>query len=211
MKNEASFSWDRFREAPVIGILRGLPVDTVHFVTKAFAEAGLSTLEITMNTEGAAGMINTLRSEFPGLNIGAGTVCNMTGLHEALAAGAQFIVMPVLDEAVIKWCADRQVPVFPGAFSPTEIFQAWSWGASAVKVFPATQLGPQYIKDVLAPLNDIRLIPTGGVTKDNIKAYFEAGAVGVGMGSSLLPGEMIRKGHFEELRQHLTSIKRLLP
>ena len=88
---------------------------------------------------------------------------------------------------------------------------AWSWGASAVKVFPATQLGPQYIKDVLAPLNNIRLIPTGGVRKENIKAYFEAGAFGLGMGSSLFPEGMIRQGDFEGLRNHLTGIKRLLP
>lgn len=208
MATNASFSWSRYRQAPIVGIVRGMPLPTVRRIAQAYQEAGLSTLEITMNTAGAADMISALREDFPGLNIGAGTVCTRHDLEAAVDGGAQFIVTPILDEAVVKAAVARQLPVFPGAYSPTEIYQAWSLGASAVKVFPATQLGVQFIKDVSAPLNEIKLLPTGGVSRENIRSFFEAGAAGVGMGSSLLDKSLIRAEDFEGLRDHFAGLKR---
>jgi len=207
MATNSSFSWERYHQAPIVGIIRGLPLATVRPITQAYQDAGLHTLEITMNTSGAAETISVLREGFPKMNIGAGTVCTMDDLNRALDAGAQFIVTPVLVEEVVKHAASRQVPVFPGAYSPTEIYQAWIWGASAVKVFPATQLGAQFIKDVLAPLNQIKLLPTGGVSRENIRAFFAAGAVGVGMGSSLLDKQLIKQGDFAGLKEHFLKIK----
>jgi 2-dehydro-3-deoxyphosphogluconate aldolase/(4S)-4-hydroxy-2-oxoglutarate aldolase len=207
MATKSSFSWKRFHQAPIVGIVRGLPLETVRPITQAYLDAGLYTLEITMNTPGAAETISVLREEFPDLNIGAGTVCTLDDLTNALDAGAQFIVTPVLVKEVIKHSVAQQVPVFPGAYSPTEIYQAWTWGASAVKIFPATQLGAQFIKDVLAPLNQIKLLPTGGVSQENIRAFFAAGAVGVGMGSSLLNKQLIGEGDFAGLKEHFLKIK----
>ncbi|WP_452228491.1 MULTISPECIES: bifunctional 4-hydroxy-2-oxoglutarate aldolase/2-dehydro-3-deoxy-phosphogluconate aldolase [unclassified Lacinutrix] len=202
-----SFSWELYYKAPIVGIVRSLPSETVKKIAEAYLEAGLHTIEITMNTEGAAEIIRDLRTSFPNLNVGAGTVCNMGDLTKALDAGSQFIVTPIIDEEVIKTCVAKNVPVFPGAYTPSEIYKAWTLGASAVKIFPATQLGPQYIKDVLAPLNTIKLLPTGGVSKENIKAFFDAGAVGVGMGSSLLNKKCIQEEDFDGLKKYFISIK----
>ncbi|MEM8969780.1 MAG: bifunctional 4-hydroxy-2-oxoglutarate aldolase/2-dehydro-3-deoxy-phosphogluconate aldolase [Bacteroidota bacterium] len=208
MATNPSFSWNRYYQAPIVGIIRGLPTDTVLSITQTYQEAGLYTLEITMNTPSAVETISLLREKFPNMNIGAGTVCTMDDLTSALDAGGQFIVTPILDEQVVKHTVAQQVPVFPGAYSPTEIYHAWSWGASAVKVFPATQLGVQFIKDILAPLNNIKLLPTGGVSLKNIHSFFAAGAIGVGMGSSLLDKQLIQEENFEGLKQHFIRIKR---
>ncbi|RME11198.1 MAG: bifunctional 4-hydroxy-2-oxoglutarate aldolase/2-dehydro-3-deoxy-phosphogluconate aldolase, partial [Bacteroidetes bacterium] len=161
----------------------------------------------TMNTAGATEIIADLRKAFPTLNIGAGTVCNMHDLEQAIEAGAQFIVTPILDEMVVETTVNMGVPVFPGAYSPTEIYKAWSLGASAVKVFPTSQLGVKYIKDISAPLNQIKLLPTGGVSLSNIKSFFEAGVFGVGMGSSLFDKEALRANDFTALKAHFLKVK----
>ena len=205
--NNTTFSWELYNKAPIVGIVRGLSTETVKKIADAYLEAGLHTIEITMNTEGAAEIISYLRTNFSNLNVGAGTVCNMEDLNKALIAGSQFIVTPVIDEEVIKTCVAKGIPVFPGAYTPTEIYKAWSLGASAVKIFPATQLGTQYIKDILGPLNTIKVLPTGGVSKANIQSFFEVGAVGVGMGSSLLDKKCIQEEDFEGLTKHFISIK----
>ncbi|WP_318840756.1 bifunctional 4-hydroxy-2-oxoglutarate aldolase/2-dehydro-3-deoxy-phosphogluconate aldolase [Reichenbachiella ulvae] len=163
MNSKDEFSWEAFHKAPIVGIIRGMDIDSVRGIAQAHLDAGLYTLEVTMNTAGASEIIAAIRSEFPALNVGAGTVCTVSDFKKAIDAGSQFIVTPIIDEEVIKSAVAQQIPIFPGAYSPTEIYKAWSLGASAVKVFPATQLGVQYIKDVSAPLNDIKLLPTGGV------------------------------------------------
>ncbi len=208
MTNRSEFSWDRYKQSPIVGILRGVPKDTVIRIARSYVEAELYTLEITMNTENAGEIIGALVKEFPELNVGAGTVCELNQYHNARAAGAQFIVMPVLGEDVMVQAVKDSVPIFPGAFTPTEIYRAWNLGASAVKVFPATQLGAQYIKEVRAPLDQIRLLPTGGVNRSNIRSFFEAGAVGVGMGGSLFDRNLIREKKYQELEKHFIQIKR---
>lgn len=207
MTTNKPFNWKLHNNAPIVGIVRGLPLETVVGIAKAYVTAGLSTIEITMNTAGAADIIATIQSNFPDLNVGAGTVCTIEDYNTAVAAGSQFIVTPIINEEVIKKAVADKIPIFPGAFTPTEVYKAWSLGASAVKIFPATQLGPTYIKDVLAPLNKIKLLPTGGVTKENIKSFFAAGATGVGMGSSLLDKELIKNNDFNGLADHFKSIK----
>ena len=199
-----AFSWEAFEKAPIVSIFRNLESDALLHVASCFEEAGLSTMEITMNSSNVRGDIQKLVREFgQTLNIGAGTVCDLYGMHEALDAGAQFIVTPISDIDVINYCVAQRIPVFPGAFTPTEIFQAWQMGATMVKVFPCNAMGPGYIKDILAPLNEIKLMPTGGVDKDNIKAYFQSGAKAVGIGSSLVPKELIQKKNWKGLTQHL--------
>lgn len=210
MNNPSTFSWDLFKAVPIIGIIRGLPRATVFKIAEAYLEAGLTTLEVTMNTEGALDMISDLRQQYPALNIGAGTVCGTRQLEDALHAGAQFIVTPVLEEDVVKTAVENEQVIFPGAFTPSEIYKAWSLGAPAIKVFPATQLGPQYIKDVLAPLNEIKLIPTGGVTAQNMRAFLAAGAFGLGMGSALLDKKLIKENDFKGLQAHFSNIKNQL-
>ena len=207
MKDTREHFWDKFNSAPIVGIIRGQSLEVVLKIAEAYQDAGLTTLEVTMNTPGAAAMISTLKSEFPSLIIGAGTVCNLSELREAIGAGAQFIVTPIINEAVIEHSVKETIPIFPGAFSPTEIYKAWLLGASAVKVFPATNLGVEFIKDVLGPLDQIKLLPTGGVSKSNIKSFFQAGAYGVGMGSSLIDKDMISQGDFEGLQKHFERVR----
>jgi len=127
------------------------------------------------------------------LNIGAGTVCDITDLEKATAAGANFIVTPIINEDVIKTCVAKKIPIFPGAYTPSEIYKAWSLGATLVKLFPAGDLKPNYIKEVLAPLQQIKLLPTGGINLDNFTSYLIAGAKGVGIGSHLFPKHVIEQ------------------
>jgi 2-dehydro-3-deoxyphosphogluconate aldolase/(4S)-4-hydroxy-2-oxoglutarate aldolase len=130
----------------------------------------------------------------------------MKDLDKALDAGAQFIVAPVVRKQVIKACVKKGIPVFPGALSPTEIYQAWKWGATMVKVFPAGKMGPSYMKDVLEPLNEIGLIPTGGINPDNFIEFLKMGASGVGMASALFPKDVIASGNWDALRGFYESI-----
>lgn len=194
------FSPELFNRIPVVGILRNVPPLTVPTLARYYSEAGLTTLEVTMNSDEALTTITRLVQDFGGkLNIGAGTVCTLEDLGKALAAGAQFIVTPILQEEVIKACVQQQVPVFPGAYSPTEIYKAWHLGATMVKVFPATKLGASYIKEVLAPMSYLKLLPTGGVALDNFTEFLKAGAAGLGMGSQLFPKQLIEEGAWEKL------------
>jgi 2-dehydro-3-deoxyphosphogluconate aldolase / (4S)-4-hydroxy-2-oxoglutarate aldolase len=202
-----SFSWERFQQVPIIGILRGLDLKQIQIVAEIYLESGFTNLEVTMNTSGAADAINSLRSVYNNqLNIGAGTVCTIQDLNEALHAGAQFIVTPLLNEEVVRTCASRNIPIFPGSFTPSEIYNAWACGANMVKVFPANILGPAYLKEILAPLNQIKLIPTGGINKNNMIEFFNAGAVGVGMGGGLFPQKLIAEGDWIGLKLHLKEI-----
>lgn len=202
--NTHAFSNERFSKVPVVGIVRGMPFSIISNLLAVYADAGLTTIEITMNTVGALDMIKFVIKNYGGrLNIGAGTVCTQQQLEQALAAGAQFIVTPIVNPAVISTCAESGIPIFPGAFTPTEIYTAWDLGATMVKVFPASKLGPDYIKEVKAPLDHIKLIPTGGVTLDNIKAFQQAGADGYGMGGSLFDKQMIANEDWTGLGAHL--------
>jgi len=119
------------------------------------------------------------------------------GAHAVIDAGAQFVISPVFRREVIAACHERGVPVAPGCFTPTEILDAHEAGADIVKVFPATTLGPQYIKDVRAPLPQLKLMPTGGVSPDNAGDWIGAGAVAVAAGSSLLDAKAIESGRFD--------------
>lgn len=200
------FSWKAFESLPVVGILRNIPRKQIEILSELYLEAGLNTLEVTMNSEEAEETISSLVGHFGGrLNIGAGTVCTLDDLDKALGAGAQFVVTPIVQEEIIQECVRSKIPVFPGAFTPTEIYKAWQLGASMVKVFPASQLGPAYIKEVLAPLNQIKLLPTGGVTVDNFTEFLRAGARGVGMGSHLIPKDLLEKELWTELSLYLSG------
>lgn len=198
---------DLFNRCPVVGIVRHLAPDDMAVILPLYVENGLTTIEFTLNTPGAADLIRQTIDHFAGqLNVGAGTVRTLTDLDVALTAGAQFIVTPTLNEMVVQRCVELGIPVFPGAFTPTEIERAWTLGAAIVKVYPAGILGPDYIRDVKAPLNDVKLLPTGGVSLDNAAAFFRAGADGVGMGSQLFDKAMIRAKDWAGLGAHFRAV-----
>lgn len=196
-----AFSEELFSKLPIVGIVRNLSFEVLEGILPVYAEAGLTTIEITMNTSGAADMIKFAIANYAGkLNIGAGTVCTEQDLDKALEAGAQFIVTPIINAAIIKKCVDKGIPIFPGAFTPTEVYNAWSLGAAMVKVFPTTLMGAGYIKDLKAPLNQIKLIPTGGVDLENIVSFKKAGADGYGIGSHLFNKELIKEKDWQGLK-----------
>ncbi|EON76734.1 4-hydroxy-2-oxoglutarate aldolase / 2-dehydro-3-deoxyphosphogluconate aldolase [Lunatimonas lonarensis] len=205
-----AFSWEAFNKMPLVGILRNMPTESLEEIAKCMIKAGISTMEITFNSPGALASIRKMVDTYGDrLNIGAGTVCNLNEMHQALDAGAQFIVMPISDDDVVNYCVIHKIPVFPGAYTPTEIYRAWQMGATMVKVFPAGTLGPTYIKDVLAPLNEIKLMPTGGVTLENLGDYFKAGASGVGLGTGLTPKNLVLEKDWKGLEKLMSNFVRM--
>lgn len=182
----SAFSYTELRRVPVVGILRGMSLASIEPLVASVIAGGLTTLEITLNSTSALEQIRKASEVARGaLNIGAGTVLTLEMLESALNAGAGFIVTPVVNEEVIRRCVAIKVPVFPGAFTPTEILRAWDLGATMVKVFPAEVLGPTFIKSVKAPLPHVKLMPTGGVDLDSLHLFQAAGADAFGVGSPL--------------------------
>src|SRR5205807_6216827 len=164
----------------------------------ALAEGGVRALEVTMTVPGAVELIRQLAPTLPaGFLLGAGTVTDPDTATAVIDAGASFVVSPVFRPDVIAACHRRDVVAMPGCFSPTEILAAHDAGADIVKVFPATALGPQFIRDVRAPLPQVKLMPTGGVTLDNAGDWIRAGAVAVGIGSALVDTKAIEEGRFD--------------
>jgi 2-dehydro-3-deoxyphosphogluconate aldolase/(4S)-4-hydroxy-2-oxoglutarate aldolase len=164
-------------------------------------------IEVTMTVPNAVRLIEELAPTLPeGVLLGAGTVTDGATARAVIDAGAQFVVSPVFRRDVVDACRERDVAVAPGCFSPTEILEAHEYGADVVKVFPATALGPQFIKDVRAPLPQLKLMPTGGVTLDNAGDWIRAGAVAVGVGSALLDAAAIEAGRFDAITRNAERI-----
>jgi 2-dehydro-3-deoxyphosphogluconate aldolase / (4S)-4-hydroxy-2-oxoglutarate aldolase len=185
----------------IVAVIRMKDSDKVKAVVEAIAAGGVRAIEVTMTVPGAVGLIAALAPKMPeGFLLGAGTVVDADQAAAVIDAGAQFIVSPVFRRSVITACHERGVPVMPGCFTPSEILDAWDAGADIVKVFPATALGPGYIKDVRAPLPQVKLMPTGGVTVENAGEWIAAGAVAVGVGSALLDTKAIEAGNYDVLR-----------
>jgi 2-dehydro-3-deoxyphosphogluconate aldolase/(4S)-4-hydroxy-2-oxoglutarate aldolase len=202
----SEFSVEMFTKVPVVGIVRGLSFEEIRAILPVYVSAGLTTIEITMNTPSAAEIISYAVANFASrLNVGAGTVCTDKDLDKALSAGAQFIVTPIINSKVITACVNAGIPIFPGAFTPTEIYHAWELGATMVKVYPATSLGSSYIKDVKAPLNQVKLLPTGGIDKNNLAEFMQAGADGLGVGGKLFDKQLIADRNWEGLEAHFRT------
>ncbi|MFC5701119.1 bifunctional 4-hydroxy-2-oxoglutarate aldolase/2-dehydro-3-deoxy-phosphogluconate aldolase [Cohnella faecalis] len=193
-------------EHQMVAIARGIGADRIEPVANALADGGIRLLEVTLNTDGALEMISLLRANTGDrLHIGAGTVLDLGQAKEAIAAGAQYLISPHLDESIVAYGVEQGVDVWPGAMTPTEIVRAYQAGASAVKLFPFASLGIGYLKEIRAPLDQIPIIATGGVNPQNIRSVLDAGAVAVGLGNGLLDRGMIRSGDYEALTKHARS------
>jgi len=184
----------------VVAIIRMKDPAKLRRVVDAIADGGVRAIEVTMTVPGAVELIATLARSLPAeILLGAGTVTDAATARAVIDSGARYVVSPVFRREVIAACHERDVAVAPGCFTPTEILDAHDAGADVVKVFPATALGPQFIKDVRAPLPQVRLMPTGGVSLDNAGDWIRAGAVAVGVGSALLDTKAIEEGRFDVL------------
>ena len=162
-------------------------------LSQALLDGGITTLEFTLTNKQANDIITRVRDHFAArLTIGAGTILDAAMARESVSAGAQFLVTPIFAPDVIDVARGCDIPIACGAFTPTEILAAWRAGADLVKVFPAGQLGPTYIKDILGPLPDIPMVPTGGVNVDNCASFLAAGAYTVAVGSQLVSKTLIQ-------------------
>lgn len=191
-------------EVPAIGILRGVTSGFFSDIMHASFEAGLSAIELTMNTKNAFTIISKLQGKVPpGKLLGMGTIRNINEAKRAADAGAMFFVTPNIDREVIAFAVKNEIPVIAGALTPTEIYSAWSAGAEMIKVFPANTFGPRYFKDLNGPFDDIPLVAVGGVTTNNLKDYFEAGANAVGVSSALFGQKALMEQNIDQISENV--------
>ena len=196
----------------IVAIVRLDDLSTARFITDALIEGGIRAIEFTLTNRDACATIADMRDAVDASTaIGAGSVVTVQQVKQVADAGAQFVVSPVCKREVIDACVALDLPTMPGAFTPSEIQQAWEWGASAVKVFPANHLGPRYFKDVLAPLPHLRLMPTGGVNLDNMRDWLDHGAFALGLGSSLINNEAVADRDWGRLQQNARRYVDQLP
>lgn len=196
----------------VVAVIRVQSSAELIDIVRALKEGGLKALEITMTTPNALDVIKEASREFAGeVAIGVGTVLDPETARAAILAGAEFVVSPVLNRDIIALCKRYSKVVVPGAFTPTEILTAWEAGADAVKVFPATKLGPEFFKDVKGPLPQVVLTPTGGVDLTTTGPFIKAGAAFVGVGTALVDKKFVAAkdwaGLTERAKQFLQVVK----
>ncbi|MCX5714526.1 MAG: bifunctional 4-hydroxy-2-oxoglutarate aldolase/2-dehydro-3-deoxy-phosphogluconate aldolase [Candidatus Omnitrophica bacterium] len=198
-----------FKKQPLLGILRGIELSMAEPLVSAIIDSGLKTIEIAMNTRGAADIIRkVVKLSRKRLVVGAGTVLDMASLKSALSAGASFMVMPVLVKDVTAYCVKNKIPCFPGALTPQEIYAAWQAGAAMVKVFPCGMFGPAYFKEIKGPFNDIELLACGGVTAKNLREYIVNGASAASFGSSVFRNEWLAAGDYARISESIRQFVR---
>jgi 2-dehydro-3-deoxyphosphogluconate aldolase/(4S)-4-hydroxy-2-oxoglutarate aldolase len=190
-----------------IAVIRSSQIEIARQMAAAVAAGGMRLIEITWNSDRAAELITQLRQELPDCTIGTGTILNLEQLQEAIAAGSQFIFTPHTDLSLIAAALKANIPIVPGALSPTEIVTAWQARASCVKVFPIQSVGgANYIKNLQGPLGNIPLIPTGGVTVENAKEFLQAGAIAVGLAGDLFPSPLVTQGDWEAIARRAKKL-----
>ena len=211
-----SSTFEQIAAGRLIAIMRGDFGGRESEMVAVLSEAGLTAVEVTLNSPGALTTIQQLATQFGAhMAIGAGTVLTVAQVEQAAAAGARFIVSPNRNAAVIAATKRHGLVSLPGCFTPSEIVEAVDAGADAIKIFPATTLGPAYVKAVRAPLNQVRLVPTGGVTPEKAREYFAAGAWALGIGSELVGKDDWQAGNFDLLQRRgaefVSAVKESVP
>lgn len=191
----------------IIAVVRSSRKDLALQMAKAVANGGIKLIEITWNSDRPEEVISQLRTELPGCTIGTGTLLNLEQQERAIASGSQFLFTPHTDVTMIGVAEKNDIPIIPGALSPTEIVAAWNAGASCIKVFPVQSMGgASYIKSLQAPLGHIPLIPTGGVTVDNAKGFLLAGAIAIGLSRELFPQELVAVGNWNAIANRCQTL-----
>lgn len=183
----AQIPWiEHLRQHRVIAVIRAPSLTLALQMAQAAAKGGIRLIEITWNSAQPAETVTRLRDQIHQDWIGAGTLLSVADCQAAIAAGAQFCVSPHTDPAIMAWAQQQQIPTIPGSLTPNEILTAWQAGATAVKVFPIVTVGgANYIRNLQGPMAHVPLLPTGGVNLHNARPLIEAGAVAVGLSSSL--------------------------
>ncbi len=176
-------------------------------VVDALIKGGVKNIEITLTSEDPFNVIREVSNEFSSIaEIGVGSVLNSQMLNESVDAGATYVVTPIFKPELIDLSHERNCPIFVGAYSPTEIYSATESGADVVKVFPANIVGMEYFKAIIAPMPDLKIMPTGGVTLSNADQWFRVGACAVGVGGALVDNKAIESNNFEQLRNNAVEL-----
>lgn len=201
----------RILDGGIVAVVRAESGARLAQVVKALAEGGVTAAEITFTVPDAIEVIRQVRREVgDAVCLGAGTVLDPETARAALLAGAEYIVAPTVNLDVIRLCRRYDVPVMPGAFTPTEVVAAWEAGADVVKIFPADVGGPNYLKALRGPLPQIRLMPTGGVDLNTAESFLKAGACCLGVGGSLVEPKAVADGDFARLRDLASQFSALV-
>jgi 2-dehydro-3-deoxyphosphogluconate aldolase / (4S)-4-hydroxy-2-oxoglutarate aldolase len=193
----------------MIGIIRGYGTEDTVKIVKTLERNDFSVIEATLNSPDAKNTLRALNEEFGDrILLGAGTVLTIEDAKECIDIGAKFLLAPVYSHEILQLCREENVLYIPGCYTPTEIYNAYSHGAELIKVFPAGGLKESYIKDVLAPLDMLNLLPTGGVNHQNINRFLKAGAKAVGLGSSLVrTNQTVNKEFLDDLASRVKLFK----
>ncbi|MGB3491368.1 MAG: bifunctional 4-hydroxy-2-oxoglutarate aldolase/2-dehydro-3-deoxy-phosphogluconate aldolase [Elainellaceae cyanobacterium] len=186
-------SWlSLLEEQRAIAVIRAASYQQGQHMAAAVIKAGMRLIEITWDSDRAADLIAQIGHDYPAAIVGTGTVLDRSMLDGAIAAGVKFVFSPHVNLEMIRVAVEQRVPIIPGALTPSEIVRAWQAGAYSVKVFPISAMGGvSYLKSLRGPLGNIPLIPTGGVTLDNARAFIDWGAIAVGLSSQLFPHRLL--------------------
>ena len=193
---------EKLREIGLVPVLRAESEEQALGIASAIADGGVTVLEITMTVPGAIRVMARLTKERPDILVGAGTVLDAETARMCMLEGAQFVVSPALNLKTIEMCHRYSIPVLPGALTPTEVVTAWQAGADVIKVFPASALGgAKYLKSLKAPLPQVEMIPTGGVSLATAKEFLEAGSFALGVGADLVDTKAMAEGKPEKITE----------
>lgn len=194
-------------QSRVISIIRGIRPQDLKKTLEALYGGGVRCVEIALNTAGALSMIETTKELYGDrMLVGAGTALDDTSTENAISAGADFVLSPVLSRSMIEICNLRSRLAVPGVFTASEVVEAKKAGAQLIKVFPVSSVGPAYIKELLGPLPDVRLLPVGGVSEKNAGQFIDAGAFAVGIGSGLVNQKLVERGDFETIKDRAQAM-----
>ena len=202
---------DGILECGIAAVVRADSADLALKAIEAALKGGVNVIEVTFTVPGALEIIRNLAKTIgDDVILGAGTVLTPQTATDAIEAGARFIVSPNTSLAVIEAAKLKGVPVFPGALTPTEVVTAWQAGADMVKIFPASAMGPSYLKDLHGPLPQVKLMPTGGISLDTAMDYFKCGASALGAGGEFINKKLMAEGNFAEITARARKFREIV-
>ena len=202
---------DGILDCGIAAVVRAESADLAHKAIEAAMKGGVSVIEVTFTVPGALDIIRDLAKTIGSDAIlGAGTVLTPQMATEAIEAGAKFIVSPCTSLGVIDAAKWKDIPVFPGALTPTEVVTAWQAGADLVKIFPANVVGPGYLKDLHGPLPQVKFMPTGGVGLATAMDFLKAGAAALGVGGDLINKKLMADGNFAEITERAKKFREII-
>ena len=209
MSRKRHVNLERLYNTGIVGVLRGVPAEQTVEVAQALVDGGVDVIEVTADTDGALDTIARLDDAFDRSEalIGAGTVLDGDTAGAALRAGASFVVTPSFNEEVVRTCNRYGVVVAPGVLTPTEAVTAYEAGADVLKIFPASTVGPGHIRSIKGPLEQLPIIPTGGVSLENVEAFIDAGADAVGVGGALVDSDAVAGENYEALTERAAAFR----